>query len=329
MRFSAVLLSTFALANSVLAHPGAEFEAELLKRKAFLANAKRIDLSHCTAQNKARGLEQRRIERRNAIAREKSKRGLIKRDSADINKNHLSNAPYGAQTPLDIVFGTNASCVLSLEVVEGPYYVTGESILRNIVEKEPGIPLVVDLAIYNTTTCKPTPDLWVEIWACNSTGIYSGVASGQSDKDGALQFEAIFPGHYSGRAQHIHIMMYPNATARENLTISDSTASHVGQMYFDQDLIDAVEKFAPYNTNTQAITVNFEDAFLASGLETSDPIMQYVLLGDSVEDGILSRLSFGIDPDYATTIYAAAARYKEGGVANNETAPIPSGITPP
>ncbi|KIL85507.1 hypothetical protein FAVG1_11465 [Fusarium avenaceum] len=347
MRFSTALLSTFALANSVSAHPGANVQAELLERKAFLANAKRTDLSHCAAQIKARGLEQRGIERRNAIAQEKSKRGLIMRDPADVNKTHLSNAPYGPQTPLDVVFGTNASCVLSPEVMEGPYYVAGESIRKNIVEKEPGIPLFVDLAIYDTTTCEPIPDIWVEIWACNSTGVYSGVASGadysdapenlntsflrgfqQSDKDGALQFEAIFPGHYSGRTQHIHIMVHPNATARENLTISDTTASHVGQMYFDQDLIDAVEKFEPYNTNTQPVTVNSEDTLLASGLETSDPIMQYVMLGDSVEDGILSWLSFGIDPDYATTVYAAAKRYKEGGVANNEPAPIPSGINP-
>ncbi|KAM0293707.1 hypothetical protein ACHAPM_011524 [Fusarium culmorum] len=348
MRFSTALLNTFALADIVLSHPGADVKAELLERKAFLANAKRTDLSHCAEQIKARGLEQRGIERRKAIAQEKSKTGFIKRDPADLNKTHVSNAPFGPQTPLDVVFGTNASCVLSPEVIEGPYYVAGESIRRNIAEEELGIPLFVDIAIYDTTTCEPIPDLWVEIWACNSTGIYSGVASGadysdapenidttflrgfqQSDRDGALQFEAIFPGHYSGRTQHIHVMVHPNATARENSTISDTTASHVGQMYFDQNLIDAVEKFAPYNTNTQPITVNSEDFLLASGLETSDPIMQYVLLGDSIEDGILSWLSFGIDTDYATTVYAAATRYKEGGVANNETASMLGGTLAP
>lgn len=121
MRFSTALLSTFALANSVSAHPGANVQAELLERKALLANAKRTDLSHCAAQIKARGLEQRGIERRSAIAQENSKRGLIKRDPADVNKTHLSDAPYGPQTPLDVVFGTNASCVLSPEVIEGPY----------------------------------------------------------------------------------------------------------------------------------------------------------------------------------------------------------------
>lgn len=42
--------------------------------------------------------------------------------------------------------------------------VAGESIRKNIVEKEPGIPLFVDLAIYDTTTCEPIPDIWVEIW---------------------------------------------------------------------------------------------------------------------------------------------------------------------
>src|SRR5262249_6544228 len=64
-------------------------------------------------------------------------------------------------------------------------------------------------------TCEPVPDVYLEMWHCNSTGVYSGVvASGngdssdetnidktflrgiqQTDSDGVAQFETLFPGH--------------------------------------------------------------------------------------------------------------------------------------
>lgn len=128
---------------------------------------------------------------------------------------------------------------------------------------------------------------------CNSTGVYAGVGSGGNfteapenlnntflrgfqltDDDGAVQFLTTYPGHYSGRTQHIHVAVHPNATARDNGTIYDLTANHVGQLYFDQDLSDAVEVYSPYNTNTQPITTNEEDFLLLDGLATSDPIVQ-------------------------------------------------------
>ncbi|KAK9415767.1 putative Intradiol ring-cleavage dioxygenase [Seiridium unicorne] len=334
MRFSAALVASVA-ATLVAAHPGGNIKEELLKRQQFIANSKRTSLGHCAAKHKARGIEQRAIERRQNIANMNAKRGVIQRDSSDINKTHLSDADYDQTTPLETVFAQNASCVLSPEETEGPYYVSGEYIRTDIREDQGGIPLYVDVDIFDAETCEPIVDHWFEIWQCNSTGVYAGVPSGgnfssapenlnntflrgfqKTDEDGAVQFLTTYPGHYSGRAQHIHVAVHPNASARANDTIYDLTANHVGQMYFDQDLSDVIETYEPYSSNTQPITTNEEDFLLLDGLLTSDPIMQYVLLGDDASDGILAWLSFGVNTTYTYTINDAATYYESGGVSN-------------
>lgn len=115
--------------------------------------------------------------------------------------------------------------------------------------------------------------------------------------------------------------MHANATELANGTIMDTTASHVGQMFFDQDLISQVEATIPYSTNTQELTENEDDSILAeeTAMEGVDPIMEYVLLGDSVEDGILAWLSFGINLSSSHSITPAATYYADGGVVNDDS----------
>lgn len=186
------------------------------------------------------------------------------------------------------------------------------------------------------------PDVYLEMWHCNSTGVYSGiVASGngdssdstnidntwlrgiqQTDSDGVAQFESLFPGHYTSRATHIHVMVHTNATLQKNSTLgSENYASHVGQAFFDQDLISAVELTAPYNTNTQELTTNADDSILSEEVATDgvDPVMEYTLLGDSVSDGLFAWLAFGINSTQSQSITPAAYLYAEGGVENENS----------
>lgn len=152
----------------------------------------------------------------------------------------------------------------------------------------------------------------------------------KTDQDGAAQFASIFPGHYIGRTAHIHVAVHLNATAQANGTLLDTTAAHVGQMYFDQDLIDAVETRVPYTFNTQPLTTNAQDFLLAGALLTSDPIMEYVVLGGGIDDGLLAWLSFGVNVTLAREIFSAATLYADGGVQNqNPGGGFPPGGPPP
>jgi protocatechuate 3,4-dioxygenase beta subunit len=108
-------------------------------------------------------------------------------------------------------------------------------IRKNVKDNEKGIDLHIDIQIVDMNTCKPIPGVALDMWQANSTGVYSGVVipfgngvgndkgnqNNQalrgiqvSDKNGALQFDTIVPGHYGGRTHHIH-GRYPKSVARE------------------------------------------------------------------------------------------------------------------
>ena len=96
-----------------------------------------------------------------------------------------------------------------------------------------------------------------------------------TDPDVISLFRSILHGHYGGRTTHIHVMAHMDATVMSKGTIMSTVASHVGQMYFDQDLIYEVEGYTPYMENTQELMLNVNDDLLAEGAATSDPILHW------------------------------------------------------
>jgi hypothetical protein len=164
----------------------------------------------------------------------------------------------------------------------------------------------------------------------NSTGVYGGVVNQQNgngpadpsnlgktflrgvqktDNDGVVKFSTLFPGHYAGRTIHIHVMLHPNANPYPNGTIIDTTAAYVGQMYFDQSLINSVERLSPYSQNPNPLTPNDEDFILQQDLrQGGNPFMQYKMIGTRLEDGILAWLSYGVNPAKRSTVTPAATR---------------------
>lgn len=138
----------------------------------------------------------------------------------------------------------------------------------------------------------------------------------KTTSDGVALFETLFPGHYIGRATHIHVMVHQNATPQANGTLMSTTAAHVGQVYFDQDLISRVEALPAYKSNRQPLTTNAQDFLLAQGAATTDPFVHYVFLGDKVEDGLLGWIAFGVNRTLARQIHAGATFYAEGGKTN-------------
>ena len=126
-----------------------------------------------------------------------------------------------------------------------------------------------------------------------------------SDANGVLQFKSVFPGHYTGRAPHIHILAHIGSTTLANGTLSGGKISHVGQLFFDQTLITKVEATSPYSTNKQALTLNKNDGIFATTAATSDPVLNYVLLGSTVADGIFGWVTVGINPAISKTVRPA------------------------
>ncbi|KAI1847897.1 hypothetical protein JX266_006010 [Neoarthrinium moseri] len=325
-------------------HAGHDVEREMAERRQFLATHTN-NLAHCESVHRASGLEQRTVERRLEMAKRLSgDENIMKRQTSSVNKSHKSDKSYNSATDPAVVFAGNRSCVLSPETTEGPFYVTGESIRTKLVDGEKGVPLHLDIQVIDVNTCKPLTGIFLEMWNANSTGVYSGAlaipnGSGMgdkgnlnkgflrgaqsTDKDGVAQFETIFPGHYTGRATHVHVITHHNAVAEANNTIWNSKVSHIGQAFFDQDLIDQVEKVAPYSTNRQSRMRNAVDSILLQEAATADPFFEYVLLGNTVADGIFAWFSFGVNTTYTRGIMPVAMAYKEGGkmATNNPKLP--------
>lgn len=139
-----------------------------------------------------------------------------------------------------------------------------------------------------------------------------------SDDDGVLQFETLVPGHYTGRTAHIHVLAHIDATVNtDNNTLEGGHISHVGQLFLDQSLITEVEATSPYSSNTQQLTKNAADNIFKGEAADSDPVLNYVYLGDSVSDGLFGWITIGIDPTISKTVNAAAYLDEDGGHMNN------------
>ncbi|ATZ46605.1 hypothetical protein BCIN_02g00018 [Botrytis cinerea B05.10] len=329
-----------ALLSQTLAHPGEDRAREIAKRAEFLQYSKRG--SNCDGALRKRGIDSKQHKRRlRALEEARAARGLpqkthlLRRDAID--ESHLSSLVVTPTTSdLDSIIFANSTCVLSPEGAEGPYYVEGEYIRSNITESEVGIPVTWDLEFIDINTCLPIVNLTSDIWHCNATGVYSGiVADGNgnlndasninktflrglqtTDSDGVVQYSSIFPGHYSARATHVHVQTHLNGTILPNGTYSGGSVSHIGQFFFDQDLITEVNTLPPYSENTVAIILNSNDRDVQEELENdSDPFLNYVLLGDKVEDGLFMWVTLYIDPTASYTPSPASELTAGGGIS--------------
>lgn len=123
------------------------------------------------------------------------------------------------------------------------------------------------------------------------------------------------------------MLLHLNATTLSNKTIHGGTIAHVGQLFFDQDLIDQVEATYPYSLNTQVKTYNYNDTVLIGAGVTNDPVVEYSLLGRTVAEGIFAWISFGVDLSDNFTI-TPSAEFGEGGGTEIEIG-YPTGTPPP
>ena len=161
--------------------------------------------------------------------------------------------------PLGDAGGFRDVCFLTPQSIEGPFYLDPRLVRAQIAEGRTGVPLRVDLRVIDGATCKPSERARVDIWHADAQGIYSGY-QGQGDKqdistvgqkflrgtqftngEGAVRFETIYPGWYTGRATHIHFKV-----------LLDDRNVLTGQMYFP----DAVNEFIYANIPAYANRLN-------------------------------------------------------------------------
>jgi protocatechuate 3,4-dioxygenase beta subunit len=156
------------------------------------------------------------------------------------------------------------TCVLAPEQTEGPYYIEGERVRRNITDGRPGTPLRLRLRVVSASTCKPIRGAAVDIWHCDAGGVYSGFGDGagrtfmrgvqRTDANGYAVFDTVYPGWYQGRTVHIHVKVHVGGDV-----------VHTGQLYFSDAVTDAVYRRAPYSARAARTTRNSSDSIYRNG----------------------------------------------------------------
>lgn len=166
-----------------------------------------------------------------------------------------------AAGPAGVASGA-VGCVLTPEMTEGPFYVPGEKLRRDVRDGRPGTPLSLRLTVVSASSCKPIRNATVEIWHCDASGTYSGVQGNRArflrgaqktNAAGVATFTTIYPGWYPGRAVHVHVKVHVGGNV-----------VHTGQLFFDDAISEKVFAKAPY-AGRGAHERNTQDAIYVNG----------------------------------------------------------------
>ena len=189
-----------------------------------------------------------------------------------------SPASSSSATSSSSTTSTNAQCVVTPALTEGPYFVD-EMLNRSDIRTDPatgtarpGVPLELTLALsqVGASGCSPLAGALVDMWHCDALGVYSDVSAqrtvGQaflrgyqiSDANGNVRFTTIYPGWYSGRAVHIHFKVRTSPTGARGLEFTS-------QLFFDEALTDQVHAQSPYSQKGRRNTLITNDGIFQSG----------------------------------------------------------------
>ena len=200
--------------------------------------------------------------------------------------------------------GPALSCLVRPAQTEGPYFIDQQS-LRSDIRVDPtdgaishGTPLELTFGVQALAdgSCAPLARALVDVWQCDASGTYSGVVdlagrfdtSGKkflrgslfTNEEGLARFITIFPGHYPGRAPHIHFKI------RDRSSSGGAMYDFTSQLYFDEALTKQVYAQAPYRQRIGEAATNGSDWVYRAGGER--------LVLDVASNGAGYHAAFGI-----------------------------------
>ncbi|MGI5426993.1 intradiol ring-cleavage dioxygenase [Streptomyces sp. CA-179760] len=240
---------------------------------------------------------------------------------------------------------SSGTCMeLMSSVTEGPYYLDGALVRKNITEGKSGVPLTLRLTVVDATDgCTPVPGAAVEIWHCDAWGYYSGYTTANpggsapaesedgstaNDKtylrgyqvanaNGVVKFETIVPGWYTPRTCHIHLKVHTGG-AKEDGTYEGGKVNFTGQLFFDDEIAESIFALEPYSKHSGSYTKLADDMVYDGGGASSGLLTLEAVHKKDPSKGYKGFLTLGIDPDAENT-----------GAGGGGTPPSGGGGTPP
>jgi protocatechuate 3,4-dioxygenase beta subunit len=181
------------------------------------------------------------------------------------------------------MFEDSATCQLTTEQTEGPYYFDADAIRSDIREDRAGTPLRLAIRVRDSA-CEPLPDAVVDIWHCDADGAYSGFEAESGERflrgtqvtngKGIAEFTTVYPGWYPGRTVHIHAKVH-----------LDNSTMLTTQLYFPEAVTEQVYTREPYVNRGGPDMRNADDGIFDEAL---------VLDLDEDVDGFIATISFDV-----------------------------------
>ncbi|MCF1597855.1 intradiol ring-cleavage dioxygenase [Streptomyces muensis] len=228
---------------------------------------------------------------------------------------------------------------LMSSVTEGPYYLDGALVRKDITEGKSGVPLTLRLTVVDATDgCTPVKGAAVEIWHCDAWGYYSGYTTANpggsapaesedgstandntylrgyqiANANGVVKFETIFPGWYTPRTCHIHLKVHTGGQ-KEDGTYEGGKVNYTGQLFFADDIAEEIFTLEPYSKHSGSYTTLDDDMVYdgggaSSGLLTLKPVKKA-----DPSKGYKGFLTVAIDPDAENTGAGSGGGGGEGG----------------
>ncbi|MDL5206334.1 intradiol ring-cleavage dioxygenase [Streptomyces sp. ALI-76-A] len=223
---------------------------------------------------------------------------------------------------------TGGTCMqLMSSVTEGPYYLDGALVRKDITEGKSGVPLTLRLTVVDATDgCTPVPGAAVEIWHCDAWGYYSGYTTANpggsapaesedgstandstylrgyqvANANGVVKFETIFPGWYTPRTCHIHLKVHTGGQ-KEDGTYEGGKVNYTGQLFFADDIAEEIFTLEPYAKHSGTYTTLDDDMVYDGGGASSGLLTLKAVHKNAPSKGYKGSLTLGVDPDAENT----------------------------
>lgn len=222
---------------------------------------------------------------------------------------------------------TDACMTLMSSVTEGPYYLDGALVRKDITEGKSGVPLTLRLTVVDATDgCTPVKGAAVEIWHCDAWGYYSGYTTANpggsapaesedgstandatylrgyqiANANGVVKFETIFPGWYTPRTCHIHVKVHTGGE-KEDGTYEGGKVNYTGQLFFDDTVAEEIFALDPYSRHSGSYTTLDNDMVYDGGGASSGLLTLKAVHKTDPSKGYKGSLSLAVDPDAENT----------------------------
>ncbi|KAJ7983256.1 aromatic compound dioxygenase [Mycena polygramma] len=186
----------------------------------------------------------------------------------------------------------NLTCVQAPETIS-KNYTPNPPVRTDITEGQPGVAFTVDIGVMDTTTCKPLPNVMVELWGPNAVGEYGTTflrGATLTASNGIAEFQTIYPGYTTGAANHLNVLVHPTSS-------ESSGTAHVGQLFFTDPWTNIIGQYTNYNKNTNSRMMNAQDPNFATANKGGfNSIIDVEEIHDDWPEGIIGYITVGVNP---------------------------------